>query len=109
MILSDNDIIKLRKEIVLDSIYYADYENSYNIDPHLVCDFFDGFISYIDEIITESKAGKKYDKHIKKSKKFQDKHSRKAQKIYNKAFSKNDNAENLIEWYNIFEIDPFDE
>lgn len=37
---------KLRKEIVLGSLYYSDYENSFNIPKKTCCDFFDGFIEW---------------------------------------------------------------
>ena len=47
------DLEQLRKEIVLNSLYISDYNNSFNIDPHSVCDFFDGFISYMEELASE--------------------------------------------------------
>jgi len=42
--LSKSQLKQLRKEIALGSLYIADYENSFEIDPHKVCEFFDGFI-----------------------------------------------------------------
>lgn len=45
--LTKNEIAALRKEIVLGSLYTRDYENSLDLDPHEVQDFFDGFIDYI--------------------------------------------------------------
>ena len=39
----------LRKEIILNSLFVADYRNTFVIDPHLVCDFFDSYLSYLDE------------------------------------------------------------
>ena len=41
-----NDIMELRNEIVLGSLFYRDYRNSFGIDEHEVCDFFDGFLDY---------------------------------------------------------------
>lgn len=38
----------LRQEIVLNSLFIADYRNSLGIDPHIVCDFFDGFLEEIE-------------------------------------------------------------
>ena len=38
------ELAKLRKEIVLGSLYYSDYKNSFEIDTHILCDFFDGYI-----------------------------------------------------------------
>ena len=35
---------KLRKEVVLGSLYYSDYANSFEIDTHVLCDFFDGYL-----------------------------------------------------------------
>ena len=29
----------LRKEIVLNSLFIADYRNSLNIDPHMLCNY----------------------------------------------------------------------
>ena len=34
----------LRMEISLCSMYYADFRNSFGIDEHAVCDFFDGYV-----------------------------------------------------------------
>lgn len=40
---------KLRKEIILNSLFISDYRNTFGIDPHTVCDFFDSYLSYLDE------------------------------------------------------------
>ena len=42
--LTNEQLIKLRKEIVLNSLYKSDYENSFGIDPNEVCYFFDSYI-----------------------------------------------------------------
>ena len=42
--LTDEELIALRKEIALGSLFYRDYDNSVGIDEHEVCDFFDGFL-----------------------------------------------------------------
>ena len=34
----------LRMEICLYSLYYTDFRNSFGIDEHAVCDFFDGYV-----------------------------------------------------------------
>ena len=34
----------LRREVMLNSLFIADYRNSRHIDPRVVCDFFDGFL-----------------------------------------------------------------
>lgn len=44
---------KLRQEICLGSLFIRDYENTFGIDAHVVCDFFDGFCDYIWELAKE--------------------------------------------------------
>ena len=48
--LSLRQVRKLRKQIVLNSLFVDDYENSYGIDPRAVQDYFDGFVDYLCEI-----------------------------------------------------------
>lgn len=43
----------LRQEISLNSMYYSDYRNSLSIDEHTVCDFFDGYLEFLSEIMQE--------------------------------------------------------
>ena len=47
------DLWALRQEIVLNSLFIADYENTFGIDAHSVCDFFDSFMSYAQELEKE--------------------------------------------------------
>lgn len=47
------DLTKLRGDIVLNSIYTSDYNNSFGIKAHCMCAFFDGYLSYIEEIANE--------------------------------------------------------
>ena len=68
---------RLRNDIVLNSLYTADYNNRYGIDPHEVQDFFDGYIEYLGELERE-----KYGHEIDT----QD------------FFAEFDNIENLLEW-----------
>lgn len=42
--LTKEQLWKLRKEIMLGSIYIDDYKNSFGIEPQSVCNFFDSFI-----------------------------------------------------------------
>ena len=45
---------KLRQEIVLGSIYYHDYDNSFGFTVNSVCDFFDGYVEHLwDRAIEE--------------------------------------------------------
>lgn len=58
--LGKTQLKRLRNDIVLNSLYIADYNNRYGIDPHDVCDFFDGYMEYLWELEKE-KYGKKLD------------------------------------------------
>lgn len=52
--LNTTQLITLRKQIVLNSLYYSDYENDFDIDPHEVCDFFDGYLEECEYIPDEN-------------------------------------------------------
>ena len=45
--LTKQDLTKLRKEIVLNSLYVHDYQNSFGFADESVCSFFDGYVSYL--------------------------------------------------------------
>lgn len=51
--LTKQDLTKLRKEIVLNSLYYSDYRNSFGFSEKSVCAFFEGYVEYITEIAEE--------------------------------------------------------
>lgn len=78
------ELVQLRKEIVLNSIYISDYENSFNIDPHTVYGFFDGYMEYLQEL--EREDGENLD--------------------IDEFFERYDTTENLLEWYSYFDKDP---
>lgn len=80
--LNKEELWKLRKEIVLKSIYYADYVNSFGFNSKDVCYFFDGYIDYIDEL-AEEEEGTLLDMDT--------------------LFEKYDNKENLWCWFNCFD------
>lgn len=44
---------ELRKEICLNSLYVADYFNSFEFDSEDICSFFDGYTEYLDEMAQE--------------------------------------------------------
>ena len=44
-------LLNLRMEICLCSLYYTDFRNSFGIDEHTVCDFFDGYADYLEELM----------------------------------------------------------
>lgn len=48
----------LRMEICLCSLYYTDFRNSFGIDEHTVCDFFDGYADYLEELMNGDEAGR---------------------------------------------------
>ena len=47
------EIKQLRKEICLNSIYYADYQNTLMLDEWEVCDFFDGYLEHLGYEVEE--------------------------------------------------------
>ena len=51
--LGKTQLKRLREDIVLNSLFIADYNNRYGIDPHVVCDFFDGYMDYLGELERE--------------------------------------------------------
>lgn len=52
--LTSAELWNLRMEIVLDSIYFADYVNSFGFNSHDVSYFFGGYIDYLCELRDES-------------------------------------------------------
>lgn len=84
------DVLKLRRQIVLNSLFYSDYQNNMGVDEHEACDFFDGFMSFIEEMAEED--GFVLDGTN-----------------YNEFFRKYDTAENLEEWFGCFEECPLHE
>lgn len=64
--LTDEELVKLRKEIRLNSLFISDYENSFGFDPHEVCEFFDGFMSHITELEKENGEDLPWDEFWKK-------------------------------------------
>ena len=49
--MTKQELQQLRQQITLNSLYTSDYENSFNIDPRQVQDFFDGWLEYCSEDI----------------------------------------------------------
>ena len=76
---------KLRMEISLGSLYYADYQNSFGFTTHSVCDFFDSYLDYLGEL-AEEEHGKNFT--------FEDTLSF-------------DNDEELYNWWGCYEEFPF--
>lgn len=51
--LTFEQVKQLRREIVLNSLFTSDFKNSFDIDPHEVQDYFDGYSEYLGELIKE--------------------------------------------------------
>ena len=52
--LSKKDLQILRNEIVLNSLFISDYENSFGLDPWEVNAFFDGYLYYLEDLMLEN-------------------------------------------------------
>ena len=57
MVFTRESLWALRREIVLNSLFIADYRNSLNIDPHMLCSFFDGFLEEVEMQMEEEIPG----------------------------------------------------
>lgn len=55
--MSKKELWKLRQEIVLNSIYTSDYENSYGIAPDELYEFFNGYFDELHYILLDEKGG----------------------------------------------------
>ena len=82
------DVLKLRSEIVLNSLFISDYQNSIGLDPREVCIFFDGYVDFLAEKI-EFDFGKLDGDD------------------YFDALWEYDTPENLEEWWGCFAVNPF--
>ncbi len=85
--MTQEQLWQLRGQISLCSLFYRDYRNTFGIDEHAVCDFFDGYADYLSDLMNEDEPGRG-DNH------FFD---------YLKQY---DTSENLWDWYNCLEEDP---
>ena len=50
---SKEDLWALRNEVVVNSPYLSDYQNSFGLDTHSVYDFFDSWLSYMQSEMEE--------------------------------------------------------
>lgn len=85
--LTKEELWKLRKEVVVNSLYYSDYHNSFGFNEHSMCNFFDSWLSYMQEEMKE------------------DGHSDAGDKFFD-YFDEYDNADFLWEWFMCY--DDFD-
>jgi len=51
--LGPRQLWKLRNDIIINSVYLHHYENRYGVDPQEVCDFFKGWLEYLEEEMRE--------------------------------------------------------
>lgn len=86
------DLAQLRKEVVLNSLYYTDYRNSFGIDCHSVSLFFDSYLSFISEMAEED--GFEWD-YVSKS--------TKSCHTWSEFLKKYDTTDNLCEWWGCYE------
>lgn len=75
------DLEKFRSEICLNSIYYADYENSFGISRSSASAFFDGYLDFLCEIAEEDGLNPNDEKYL------------------DIIYEKYDNIDNLQSWY----------
>lgn len=82
---SENQLWALRQRIPLGSLYFKDYRNKLGVEEHTCCDFFDGYLDYLWELMEEDGIhdDAAWD-HLKDY----------------------DTSENLWNWYGCFEEDP---
>ena len=78
------DLWALRNEVVVNSIFDSDYHNSFGLDTHSVCDFFDGWLDFIEELMVE------------------DGYKDAACRFFD-YFVEYDNADTLVQWYNCYD------
>ena len=81
---------KLRQEIKLGSLFISDYCNGFGVDPHKVCNFFEGFLEFVEEEMRED-------------------HPDCDDKDFWELLPDYDTPEYLLDWYSCFEEDPLAE
>ena len=78
---------KLRQEIVLNSLYTSDFENTFGYTVHSVQRFFDGYMSYLEELMDDDGVSDN--------------------DVFN-VLSKYDTIDNLWAWWYMFDINPLE-
>lgn len=51
--LTTKELISLREDVILGSLYYSDYKNTLNLKVQDVFDFFDAYLNYLGELMEE--------------------------------------------------------
>lgn len=75
--LTKGDLWELRREIVLNSLFVNDYENSFGFSSKSMCDFFESYMEHLWNLAYEEYANPTIDI----------------------VFEEFDNADNLYDWY----------
>lgn len=89
----------LRQEIILGSLYFADYRNSFGIDERKVCDFFTSFWdSYCGELAKRDNLMEEAHKRYEAS----DKKVCEEDIFHQLSLDRYDNEETLLDWANSF-------
>ena len=83
------DLQSLRNEIVLNSLFVSDYNNSFGISAKSVCDFFDSYMEFLSELAFEDN--------------FKIGNPSKGMHTYDEFFDKYDTIDNLENWYGCYE------
>lgn len=78
---------QLRTEIVLNSVFMSDYQNSFGFTTQSVLEFFDGYMSYLEELMTEDGVSDS--------------------DVFN-VLDKYDTIDNLWAWWYMYDINPLE-
>ena len=85
MELNRDELWDLRQSITLGSLNYSDFENELGLDPHVVAEFFDGYMDFLEEKMLEDGY---------------------SDADFFDVLDEYDTPENLEEWYNCSDVDP---
>lgn len=83
--MQNENLVKLRKEVVLNSLFTKDFENSFGIPAKECQDFFDSYFEWLWDAMEDDGIERDCDRCD--------------------ALEEYDNDENLIEYYNMFDED----
>lgn len=89
--LTQDELWKLRNEIVLNSLYYCDYINKFGFDVQHIYQFFEGYVDYLKELAEEDGyVNAEEDGYVD----WED---------MSEMLNKYDNKENLMDWFNRYD------
>lgn len=91
--MNKEDLWRLREEIVLNSLYLSDYENSFGISKEDCCNFFEGYFEELCYLLQDEIGEEEYNKLS-------------SDDFYKKVFDK-DNIDNLYNYYYGIENNSF--